>query len=111
VVQAAMEKGDQRALKVYIQIGRFLAHAIPWYNEFYDYSSMMLLGRVTSGLGGDVILETAQTMLKDLYPEWAEKIELFVPDEHFRRLGQSVAAAQIPVIKKAAKKPAKKGKK
>jgi len=110
VVQAAMEKGDQRALKVYIQIGRFLAHAIPWYNEFYDYSSMMLLGRVTSGLGGDVILETAQTMLKDVYPEWAEKIELFVPDEHFRRLGQSVAAAQIPVIKKApAKKCCKKG--
>ena len=107
VVQAAMEKGDQRALKVYIQIGRFLAHAIPWYNEFYDYSSMMLLGRVTSGLGGDIILETAQTMLKDVYPEWAEKIELFVPDEHFRRLGQSVAAAQIPVIK-AAKKCARK---
>ena len=100
VVQAAMEKGDQRALKVYVQIGRFLAHAIPWYNEFYDYSSMMLLGRVTSGLGGDIILETAQTMLKDIYPEWAEKIELVVPDEHFRRLGQSVAAAQIPVIRK-----------
>ena len=100
VVQAAMEKGDQRALKVYVQIGRFLAHAIPWYNEFYDYSSMMLLGRVTSGLGGDIILETAQTMLKDVYPEWAEKIELVVPDEHFRRLGQSVAAAQIPVIRK-----------
>ena len=56
-------------------------------------------------------VETAQTMLKDVYPEWAEKIELFVPDEHFRRLGQSVAAAQIPVIKKApAKKaPCKKG--
>jgi len=72
----------------------------------------MLLGRVTSGLGGDVILETAKTMLKDVYPEWAEKIELVVPDEHFRRLGQSVAAAQIPVIKKApAKKPAKKAKK
>ena len=99
VVQAAMEKGDQNALKVYVQIGRFLAHAIPWYNEFYDYSSMMLLGRVTSGLGGDVILETAKAMLKDIYPETAEKIELIVPDEHFRRLGQSVAAAQIPVIK------------
>ena len=53
VVQAAMEKGDSKALKVYVQIGRFLAHAIPWYKEFYDYSSMMLLGRVTSGLGGD----------------------------------------------------------
>ena len=100
VVQAAMEKGDDKALKVYIQIGRFLAHAIPWYNEFYDYENMMILGRVTSGLGGEVILETAKTMLKDVYPEWAEKIDIFMPDEKARRLGQSVAAAQIPVIAK-----------
>jgi len=100
VVQAAMEKGDDNALKVYIQIGRFLAHAIPWYNEFYDYENMMILGRVTSGLGGSVILETAKAALKDLYPEWAEKIDIFMPDEKARRLGQSVAAAQIPVIRK-----------
>ncbi len=100
VVQAAMEKGDDRALKVYVQIGRFLAHAIPWYNEFYDYENMMILGRVTSGLGGSVILETAKAMLKDVYPEWAEKIDVFMPDEKARRLGQSVAAAQIPVVKK-----------
>ena len=99
VVQAAMEKGDAKALKVFIQIGRFLAHAIPWYNEFYDYSNMMILGRVTSGLGGEVILETAKAMLKDVYPEWSEKIDIFMPDEKARRLGQSVAAAQIPVIK------------
>lgn len=100
VVQAAMEKGDARALKVYVQIGRFLAHTIPWYNEFYDYSNLMILGRVTSGLGGEIVLETARTMLKDVYPEWAEKIEVFMPDEKTRRLGQSVAAAQIPTIGK-----------
>ena len=99
VVQAAMEKGDAKALKVYVQIGRFLAHAIPWYNEFYDYENLMILGRVTSGLGGEIILETAKTMLKDAYPEWAERIDVFMPDEKARRLGQSVAAAQIPVIR------------
>ena len=60
----------------------------------------LALGRVTSGLGGEVILETAKTMLKDVYPEWAEKIDIFMPDEKARRLGQSVAAAQIPVIRK-----------
>jgi hypothetical protein len=65
---------------------------------------MMILGRVTSGLGGEVILETAKTLLKDAYPEWAEKIDIFMPDEKARRLGQSVAAAQIPVIKKGKKK-------
>ena len=99
VVQAAMEKGDAKALKVYLEIGRFLAHAIPWYNEFYDYENMMILGRVTSGLGGEIILETAKRILGDVYPEWAEKIDIFMPDEKARRLGQSVAAAQIPVIK------------
>ena len=104
VVQAAMEKGDAKALKVYVQIGRFLAHAIPWYNEFYDFENMMILGRVTSGLGGEIILETAKAILKDCYPEWEEKISVFMPDEKARRLGQSVAAAQIPVIRKNAKK-------
>jgi predicted NBD/HSP70 family sugar kinase len=104
VVQAAMEKGDDKALKVYVQIGRFLAHAVPWYNEFYDYENMMILGRVTSGLGGEIILETAKTILKDVYAEWAEKIDIFMPDEKARRLGQSVAAAQIPVIKKTCRK-------
>ena len=99
VVQAAMEKGDARALKVYVQIGRYLAHTAPWYHEFYDYENLMILGRVTSGLGGEVILETAKTVLHDVYPEWAEKIDVFMPDENARRLGQSVAAAQIPRIK------------
>ena len=47
-----------------------------------------------------MILETAKRILKDVYPEWAEKIDIFMPDEKARRLGQSVAAAQIPVIKK-----------
>ena len=98
VVQAAMAAGDAKALKVYMEIGRFLGHAMPWYNEFYDYSNLMILGRVTSGLGGEVILETAKTVLKDVYPEWAEKLDVFMPDEKARRLGQSVAAAQIPVI-------------
>mgnify|MGYP002521223987 FL=1 len=99
-VQAALEKGDARAVRVFVEIGRFLAHAIPWYHEFYDYSNMMVLGRVTSGLGGELILETARTLLKDVYPEWAEKIDVFMPDEMARRLGQSVAAAQIPQIRK-----------
>ena len=99
VVQAAMEKGDARALKVYVQIGRYLGHAIPWYSEFYDFSNLMTLGRVTSGLGGEVIVETAKTVLADVYPEWAEKIDVFMPDEKARRLGQSVAAAQIPLVK------------
>ena len=104
VVQEAMEKHDPRALKVFMEIGRFLGHAMPWYNEFYDYSNMMILGRVTSGAGGEVILQTARTILKDVYPEWDEKLSVFMPDEKARRLGQSVAAAQIPAIVRGRKR-------
>ena len=99
-VQEAMAQGDARAVRVYVRIGRFLGHAIPWYREFYDFDNLMILGRVTSGMGGTILLETAKAVLADVYPEWAEKVDVFMPDEKARRLGQSVAAAQIPVLRK-----------
>ncbi|MBR6734314.1 MAG: ROK family protein [Kiritimatiellae bacterium] len=99
VVQAAMEKHEEIALKIYLMIGRYLANAAAWYREFYDYSNLMILGRVTSGFGGDVILNTARMGLEALDPALAEQIDIFMPDEKARRLGQSVAAAQIPELK------------
>ena len=98
VVQAAMEKREELALRVYLMIGRYLANAAAWYHEFYDYSNLMILGRVTSGFGGDIILNTARMGLEAVDPALAEQIDIFMPDENTRRLGQSVAAAQIPAI-------------
>ena len=100
VVQAAAEAHDPKALKVYLMIGRYLANAVCWYREFYDFSNLMILGRVTSGLGGELILETARMGLEAVDPALAEEVDVFMPDEKARRLGQSVAAAQIPVIRK-----------
>ena len=98
VVQAAMEKREEVALKVYLMIGRYLANAAAWYHEFYDFSNLMILGRVTSGFGGDILLQTARMGLEAISPALAEKIDIFMPDEKARRLGQSVAAAQIPSL-------------
>ena len=98
VVQAAMEKREEVALKIYLMIGRYLANAAAWYHEFYDYSNLMILGRVTSGFGGDIILNTARMGLEAVDPMLAEQIDIFMPDEKARRLGQSVAAAQIPTL-------------
>ena len=98
-VQAAMEKREEVALKVYLMIGRYLANAAAWYHEFYDFSNLMILGRVTSGFGGDIVLQTARMGLAAISPELAEKIDIFMPDEKARRLGQSVAAAQIPALR------------
>ena len=98
VVQAAMEKREELALRVYLMIGRYLANAAAWYHEFYDFSNLMILGRVTSGFGGDIILNTARMGLEAVDPLLAEQIDIFMPDEKARRLGQSVAAAHIPTI-------------
>ena len=97
-VQAAMERREEAALKVYLMVGRYLANAAAWYHEFYDFSNLMILGRVTSGFGGDILLQTARMGLEAISPTLAEKIDIFMPDEKARRLGQSVAAAQIPSL-------------
>ena len=99
VVQEKMATGDETALKIFLKIGLYLGYTVPWYREFYDFDNLMILGRVTSGLGGLVILNNAKLILEDLFPEIAEQVNVFMPDEKARRVGQSVAAASIPELK------------
>ena len=99
VVQQLMEDGDPRAAKVYEGIGCYLAHSLALYYDLYGYKHVLLLGRVMSGKGGDLLLETCRKVLDDEYPELTEKIHLALPDEKFRRVGQSAAAASLPEVK------------
>ena len=66
---------------------------------FYDIKHVIIMGRVTSGEGGTIVLAKANEVLKREYPELAEKIRLHIPDEKSRRVGQSVAAASLPKLK------------
>lgn len=97
VVQKMMEDGDELAGKIYKSIGVYLGHALGFYAGFYDVKHILMLGRVMSGKGGDIILNTANEVLADEYPDVAAKAE--TPDEKTRRVGQSVAAASLPEIK------------
>jgi predicted NBD/HSP70 family sugar kinase len=99
-VQNLMAKGDGRAAKIYETIGVYLGYTIPHYADFYDFKHMLILGRVTTGAGGDIVLEKARKVLKTEFPAVAEKVQLHVPDEKSRRVGQAVAAASLPAIKK-----------
>ena len=99
VVQGLMEKGDERAKAIYETIGVYFGYAIAFYTEFYDIKHVLIMGRVTSGEGGALVLERAQEVLDKEFPELAKKIELHIPDENSRRVGQSVAAASLPEIK------------
>lgn len=99
VVQGLMEKGDQNAADIYDTIGAYFGYAIAYYSEFYDIKHVLIMGRVTSGQGGQILLSRAQEVLDVEFPELAEKIKLHIPDEKSRRVGQSVAAASLPEIK------------
>ena len=96
VVQKLMAQDDPRAAKVYESIGVYLGHTLAYYYELYGCRHVLLLGRVMSGKGGDLILDTAKKVLADEYPE--VKLVPELPDEKFRRVGQSMAAASLPEI-------------
>ena len=99
VTQKLMENDDARAVQVYESIGTYLGHTLAYYFEHYGFKYVLLLGRVMSGKGGDILLETCRKVLDDEYPEYAAKIRLTLPDEKFRRVGQSMAAASLPEMK------------
>jgi len=99
VVQKLMAEDDPRAVQVYQSMGVYLGHTLAWYNHLYGCRHVLLLGRVMSGKGGDLILETARKVLREEYPELEGKMEAALPDEKFRRVGQSMAAASLPELK------------
>ncbi|MBP3485537.1 MAG: ROK family protein, partial [Oscillospiraceae bacterium] len=98
VIQSLMEQEDPRAAKIYRSIGVYLAHTLSLYHQLYGYRHVLLLGRVMSGKGGDLLLERCRQVLADEYPVLSDAIHLALPDEKFRRVGQSAAAASLPEV-------------
>ena len=81
-------------------IGSYLGYAIAHYAEFYELRHLLILGRVTSGQGGEIIIEKARAVLQDEFPELAGAVQLNVPNEQDKRHGQAVAAASLPKTKR-----------
>ena len=94
VVQGMMKEDNPLAKEIYETIGIYLGYTLPYYAEFYDIKYLLLLGRVTSGKGGDIVIEKANEVLEKEFPEF--HIQITVPDEYTRRVGQSIAAASLP---------------
>lgn len=96
VVQKLMADGDQRVPAIYETIGIWFGYALAHYADFYDIDHVLVLGRVTSGKGGEIIVARARQILSSQFPELT--MELHVPDERMKRVGQSVAAASLPQL-------------
>jgi len=98
-VQEAMKKDPERASALYVTCGVYLGYALAQYKEFYDIDHVMILGRVSKGAGGDLMLKTASEVLEKEFPELS-KITFHTADDHFKAVGQCIAAAALPELKK-----------
>ena len=97
-VQTLAESGLEYAKDIFVSIGCYLAHALALYSRFYDLRYLLVLGRTASGVGGELIVSECKRVLADEYPTLSEKITVMLPDEKFRRVGQSMAAASLPEV-------------
>jgi predicted NBD/HSP70 family sugar kinase len=97
-VQALMKADDYRARKIYETIGTYLGYSIAHFADFYDLQHLLVLGRVTSGTGGEIILAGARTVLDAEFSELATQVKLSTPDEKMKRHGQAIAAASLAAV-------------
>ncbi|HUI89042.1 MAG TPA: ROK family protein [Anaerolineales bacterium] len=98
LVQDKLESGHDGALKIWQSMGIYLGYGLAHYADFYDIQHVLILGRCTSGRGGELLLEGAEAVLETEFPELFEQIQLHLPDEKIRRIGQAVAAASLPSL-------------
>jgi predicted NBD/HSP70 family sugar kinase len=97
-VQRMLDAGHEGADQIWKSIGIYLGYALGQYARFYDLRHVLILGRCTAGLGGHLIVEEAEKVLKGEFPELASCLTIQIPDERDRRFGQAIAAASLPKI-------------
>ncbi|RJS75954.1 ROK family protein [Candidatus Bathyarchaeota archaeon] len=97
-IQKLLAEGDEKVREIFETIGYYMGYGIAHYADFYDIKHVLILGRVTSGEGGNIILEKVNEVLKVEFPDLADQIKLHLPDESIRRVGQAIAAASLPAL-------------
>lgn len=98
LLQEKVKLGDERTRPLYETLGCYLAFIVAQLQDLYTYKNLLTLGRVTSGEGGDWMLERAKTVLQNEFPALADKTVFHTVDEKTKRHGQAIAAASLPVI-------------
>jgi len=100
LIQKAMTDPEKepQVRKLYETVGVYLGYGLAQYCEFYKIDHIMILGRVSKGAGGDIMLNTAKKVLETEFPELAG-MQFHTADDHFKAVGQCIAAAALPEIK------------
>ncbi|MBQ8178030.1 MAG: ROK family protein [Clostridia bacterium] len=91
VVQALANDGDERAVALYERMGDYFGYTLLWFACLYNIKKAIFLGRVASGKGGEILLDRARSIIA----AEGSSLEIVLPDEMSRRLGQSFTAAGL----------------
>mmetsp|Transcript_84442 Transcript_84442/g.235192 ORF Transcript_84442/g.235192 Transcript_84442/m.235192 type:complete len:494 (-) Transcript_84442:117-1598(-) len=99
LIQAAMKDPAKKdkCKQIYETIGVYLGYALAQYSEHYIIENVLILGRVSTGEGGQIMLDKAKEVLMAEFPHLGA-MQFHQPDEHFKRVGQCIAAAALPQI-------------
>lgn len=97
-VQERMQANDVRARRIFETIGTCFGYSLAHYADFYELRHVLILGRVTSGEGGEIIIREAEKVLQMEFPELGRQLKISTPDEQMKRHGQAVAAASLPAL-------------
>jgi len=100
LIQEAMKTPakEPRARLIYETVGVYLGYGLAQYTEFYEIDHIMILGRVSKGAGGDIMLAKAKEVLETEFPD-LPPIQFHTADDHFKAVGQCIAAAALPEVK------------
>ena len=96
VVQRRMAENDSKAASIYNTMGVYLGYSLAQYSQFYDFEHLLMLGRVMTGTGADLMIQKAKEVLQKDFSNLADKIQFQTPDEKSKRHGQAMAAASLP---------------
>merc|ERR1712226_195628 len=102
LIQQAMKDNPEKASELYKTCGVYLGYGLAQYVDkempaSYEIEHVMILGRVSKGTGGDLMLKTASEVLEKEFPD-LPKITFHTADDHFKAVGQCIAAAALPKI-------------
>merc|ERR1712070_761082 len=102
LIQKGMADSAQepKVRRLYETLGVYLGYGLAGYVENgYPIEHVMILGRVSKGAGGDIMLAKAKEVLQTEFPH-IPPITFHTADDHFKAVGQCIAAAALPTVAK-----------
>lgn len=90
-LQAMAEHQDEKAILIFQTMGLYLADALAYYRLFYPIEHVLILGGITNGKGGDMMLSSCQEQLR------LRKIpiELHSTSKENRQMEQAITASYL----------------